>query len=84
MGRAAQCLRKDRRGRIALRLRWVRVMANGRQHDQADMAVPAVPGPALVVVEAKLVLGGFEAVLNGTLFRVSVLFPTWRHEHGIG
>ena len=34
------------------------------QHDQADVAVPAVPGPALVVVEAKLVLGALEAVLD--------------------
>ncbi len=70
MSRAAQRLRKGRRARIASRLRWVRVVANGRQHgecqhDQADMAVPAVPGPALVVVEAELVFCGLEAVLNG-------------------
>ena len=49
--------------------RAVRVVADGRQHgkgqhDQADMPVPAVPGPGLVVVEAKLVLGGFERLLN--------------------
>ena len=65
MSRAAQRLRTARRARTALRLSWVCVVANGRQHDQDDMAVPAVPGPALVVVEAELVLGGFEAVLNG-------------------
>ena len=35
------------------------------QHDQGDMAMPAVPGAGLVVVEAKLVLGGLEAVLDG-------------------
>ncbi len=29
------------------------------------MAVPAVPGPAFVVVEAELGLGGLEAVLDG-------------------
>ncbi len=36
-----------------------------RQHDQADVPVPAVPGAGLVVVKAKLVLGGLEAVLDG-------------------
>ena len=36
-----------------------------RQHDQADVPVPAVPGAGLVVVEAKLVFGGLEAVLDG-------------------
>ena len=59
--------------RAARRLRgsWlVRMVADGRQHgecqhDQADMAVPSVPGPALVVVEAELVLGSLEAVLDG-------------------
>ena len=35
------------------------------QHDQGDMAMPAVPGAGLVVVEAELVLGGLETVLNG-------------------
>lgn len=34
------------------------------QHDQGDMAVPAVPRARLVVIEAKLVLPGFEAVLD--------------------
>ena len=61
----------SRAARRFRRSRLVRVVANGRQHgkrqhDQADVAVPAVPGPALVVVEAELVLGGFEAVLNGS------------------
>ena len=35
------------------------------QHDQSDVAMPAVPGAGLVVVEAELVLGGLEAVLDG-------------------
>ena len=35
------------------------------QHDQADMPVPAVPGAGFVVVQAKLGLGGLEAVLDG-------------------
>ena len=29
------------------------------------MAVPAMPGAGFVVIEAELVLGGFEAVLDG-------------------
>jgi hypothetical protein len=33
------------------------------ERDQRNMAVPTVPGPGLVVVEAELVLGGLEAVL---------------------
>ena len=35
-----------------------------RQHDQADMPVPAVPRAALVVVESELVLGALEAVFD--------------------
>src|SRR4051812_38268861 len=35
------------------------------QHDKRDVPVPAVPGPGLVVVEAQLVLGGLEAILDG-------------------
>ena len=35
------------------------------EHDQADVPVPAVPTPGLVVVEAKLGFGGLEAVLDG-------------------
>ena len=48
----------------------VRVVADGGQHgegqhDERDVAVPAVPGAGLVVVEAELVLRGLEAVLDG-------------------
>src|SRR5215208_1755889 len=47
----------------------VRVVADDRQHgegqhDERDVPVPAVPGAGLVVVEAELVLGGLEAVLD--------------------
>lgn len=35
------------------------------QHDQSDVAMPAVPRAGLVVVEAQLVLGGFKAILDG-------------------
>ena len=35
------------------------------QHNQGDVAMPAVPGTRLVVVKAELVLGGLEAVLDG-------------------
>lgn len=34
------------------------------EHDERDMAVPAMPGARFVVIETELVLGGFEAVLN--------------------
>ena len=34
------------------------------QHDQRGVTVPAVPRAGLVVVEAELVLGGLEAVLD--------------------
>src|SRR3546814_3938181 len=34
------------------------------QHDERDMAVPAVPGAGLVVIEAKFVLGRLEAVFD--------------------
>ena len=34
------------------------------QHDQSDMAIPAVPKAGLIVVEAELVFGGLEAVLD--------------------
>ena len=34
------------------------------EHDQRDVAVPAMPGTAFVVIEAEFVLGGFEAVLD--------------------
>ena len=36
-----------------------------REHHQRDMPVPAVPGAGFVVVQAELVLGGLEAVLDG-------------------
>ena len=50
------------------------------EHDQGDVAMPAVPGAGLVVVEAELVLGGLEAVLDGPavafrVTRVSTLVP---------
>lgn len=35
------------------------------EHDKRDVAMPAMPRPAFVMVEAKLVLGGLEAVFNG-------------------
>ena len=34
------------------------------QHDERDVAMPAVPGAGLVVIEAELVLGRLEAVLD--------------------
>lgn len=34
------------------------------EHDQRDMAMPAMPGAGLVVIETKFVLGGLEAVLD--------------------
>lgn len=34
------------------------------QHDERDVAVPAVPGAGFVVVQAELVLGGLETVLD--------------------
>jgi hypothetical protein len=35
------------------------------EHDERDVAVPAVPGPGFVVVEAELVLCCFETVFDG-------------------
>ena len=35
------------------------------EHDERDMAMPAMPGSGLVMVEPELVLGGLEAVLDG-------------------
>ena len=34
------------------------------EHDERDVAVPTMPRPGFVVVEAELVLGGLEAVLD--------------------
>ena len=34
------------------------------EHDERDVAVPAMPRPGFVVVEAELVLGGLEAVFD--------------------
>jgi hypothetical protein len=34
------------------------------EHDERDMPVPAMPGAGFVVIEAKFVLGSFEAVLD--------------------
>ena len=49
--------------------RGVRAMADGGhhgegEHDERDVAMPAVPGAGLIVVEAELVLGGLEAILD--------------------
>ncbi len=60
MSRAARSLRRSRP---------VRVVTDGgqhgeRQHHQRDVAVPAVPRAALVVIEAELGLGGFKAILD--------------------
>jgi len=35
------------------------------EHDERDMPVPAMPGAGFVVIEAKFVLGRFEAVFDG-------------------
>ena len=34
------------------------------EHDERDVAMPAVPGAALVVVEPEFVLGRLEAILD--------------------
>ena len=34
------------------------------EHDERDVAMPAMPGPGLVMIEPELVLGGLEAVLD--------------------
>jgi len=46
------------------------------QHDLSDLAMPAVPGAGLIVVEAELVFGGLEAVLD----RPAVAFDS---NHGV-
>jgi len=35
------------------------------EHDQRYVPMPAMPGAALIVIEAEFVLGGVEAVLDG-------------------
>ena len=35
------------------------------EHDERDMAVPAMPGARFVVIETEFVLGGFKTVLDG-------------------
>ena len=35
------------------------------EHDQRNVPMPAMPGAALIVIEAKFVLGGLEAVFDG-------------------
>ena len=35
------------------------------EHDERDMAVPAVPGPGFVMVESEFVFGGLESILDG-------------------
>src|SRR3954452_22942385 len=60
--------------RLIRRLLWgsgrVGLAADGgqhceSQHDERDVAMPAVPGAGLVVVETEFVFGGLEAVLDG-------------------
>src|ERR1700681_4229449 len=56
----------------ALRFFWLRrigMMADHRHHGKGEhhhgpVAMPAMPGSALVVIEAELVLGGFKTVLD--------------------
>ena len=55
-------------------------MADHRQqgegeHHQRDVAVPAVPAARLVVIEAELILGGLEAVLD----RPAAAFDPYQH-----
>jgi hypothetical protein len=35
------------------------------EHDQRNVPMPAMPGAALIVIEAEFVLGGLEAVFDG-------------------
>jgi hypothetical protein len=35
------------------------------KHDERDMTMPAMPGAGFVVIKTELVLGRFEAVLDG-------------------
>src|SRR6516164_1319549 len=35
------------------------------EHDEGDMAVPAMPGAGLVMIEAELILGSLKTILNG-------------------
>src|SRR6185312_10330520 len=35
------------------------------EHDERDMAMPSMPGAGLVVIKTELILGSFEAVLDG-------------------
>src|SRR3982074_3328562 len=56
----------------ALRFFWLRrigMMADHRhhgegEHDHGNVAMPAMPGSALVVIAPELVLGGLETVLD--------------------
>jgi len=48
----------------------INVVADGRhhgksEHDHGDMAVPSMPGPCLIVIEAEFTFGGFETVFGG-------------------
>src|SRR4051812_39935948 len=61
---------ESRMSRVFLGRRGVGTMTDRRhhgkgQHDERDMAMPAVPGSGLVVIEAELGLGSLEAVLDG-------------------
>ena len=40
------------------------------EHGKGDMAVPAMPRAGLVVIETELVLGGFEAILDGEVLQL--------------
>ena len=43
---------------------WRSRDAGSREHDERDVTMPAVPGTALVVVEAEFVLGRLETILD--------------------
>ena len=48
------------------------------EHDERDMPVPAMPGAGFVVIEAKFVLGRFEAVFDGP----AMAFDRYEFFHG--
>jgi hypothetical protein len=48
---------------VLARYRITAIMATG-EHDEGDVAMPAMPRAALVMIEAALVLGGLEAIVD--------------------
>ena len=59
-----------RRGSVFFKRRGIGVMTDGGhhgegEHDQRYVPMPAMPGAALIVIEAEFVLGGLEAVFDG-------------------